>query len=772
MCMNNKKHEKIKTIESEVRAETTPNTKNKDTNKNLKKVFNKKKILITSALPYVNNIPHLGNLICIISADVFSRFLKIKGFDVINVLGTDEHGTTTELKALQENKTPEQVSDHYFKIHTKIYKWFDCLPDCYGRTSSKKNHEITKDIFLKLYKNGYILEDELEQPYCKHCDIVLSDRFVIGTCPYCGYENARGDQCDNCGKLLNPKDLINPKCVVCHKEPIFKKFKHLFLDLKKLQPLIQEWFEKKSSLWTSNAVSTTRAWLKEGLKPRCITRNLKYGVKVPLKGFEELVFYSWFDAPIGYISIVADSREDWKQWWYNPKDVLLVQFMGKDNIPFHTVMFPGMLLGTKDNYTTLDIISANEYLNYEDKKFSKSLGIGLFGDDIIELNIKADAWRFYLMANRPERSDTNFTWQDFQHRINNELIANFSNLVFRVTKFLQTYLEGRTSKDMTLIKETEKNDRELEYSLDYHNELILFEKSMFNIEFRKAINIALQISSKGNKFFQDQKPWVLIKQDKEKTRWIITKLVTLVKDLSILFYPFIPKTCKAIWEQLGIDTQSWSDLHKPLLNHRIKNPELLFNKIEDVESLRKRFSGHQTNKDQTTKETKSKKQRFELPDFRVAKIIKVRPHPNADKLLLLNIDLGFEKRQLVAGLKNYYKPEELLNKNIIIVANLKPAVIRGELSNGMLLAALDNINKDVGLLLAPNANPGDIAFPERIGLDDIKTSTESKKKTITIQELRNLNLIAKKGSALINNQRLKTKSDYIIIDKNIEGPIF
>jgi len=342
----------------------------------------KQKIIVTAALPYVNNVPHLGNLVPTLSADVYTRFLRLKNENVIFVCGTDEHGTTTEAKALEEGVSPKDITDKYFKIHKDIYNWFNCSFDCFGRTSYKENKDITLDIFNKLDKNGYIVAQTLEQTYCKQCDKFLADRFVTGTCPHCGYEEARGDQCESCGKLLDAIELKNPKCKVCGNTPIIKEAEHLFIDLKKIEPKLLKWITKVEKNWSTNAKTLTHAWIKEGLKLRCITRDLKWGISVPKKGFEHKVFYSWFDAPIGYIGITAHYKKDWKQWWLS-KDTKLVQFMGKDNIAFHTILFPSFLIGTGDPYTLVSELSVNEYLNYETGMFSKSRQIGVFGDDAI-----------------------------------------------------------------------------------------------------------------------------------------------------------------------------------------------------------------------------------------------------------------------------------------------------------------------------------------------------------------------------------------------------
>ena len=405
----------------------------------------KKKRLITSALPYVNNIPHLGNIIgCVLSADVFSRYCKMAGYETLYICGNDEYGTTTEAKALQEGISPKELCEKYCKIHKEIYDWFEIDFSVFGRTSHPKQTEIVQDIFTKLYNNGYIIKDTLTQPYCSNDKMFLADRFVEGICPHCSYEKAKGDQCEKCGKLLDPLELKEPKCTICNTSPIFKETKHLFLDLAKLKPKLEKWIDKasKEGNWSNNALSITKGWLEQGLLKRCITRDLKWGIPVPLEGYKDKVFYVWFDAPVGYISITAAKFENWEEWWKNPDNVDLYQFMGKDNIPFHTVIFPSGLIGTGDNWTLLKTISSTEYLNYEDIKFSKSRGTGVFGDHVKETGIEADLFRYYLIRNRPEKNDTQFFWIDFMEKVNGEIIANYANLVNRVLQFVDKFFDG------------------------------------------------------------------------------------------------------------------------------------------------------------------------------------------------------------------------------------------------------------------------------------------------------------------------------------------
>ena len=516
----------------------------------------KTKIIVTSALPYVNNVPHLGNMVCVISADVYTRFLRSKNVDVISVLGTDEHGTTTETKAIEEGITPKQVCEKYFKIHKKIYEWFGCSFDCFGRTSSKENLEITQDIFKKLNKNGFIKKDILEQAYCPKCKKFLADRFVEGICPKCGYKDARGDQCENCGALLNATELVDARCKICKTRPVTKKSEHLFIDLPKLAPMLEKYIKKQAvkGRWSQNAKTMTEAWLRDGLRPRCITRDLKWGIPVPLKGFEKKVFYSWFDAPIGYISITKECRKDWKKYWFG-KNVKLVQFMGKDNIPFHTVLFPASLIGTKDSYILLDRISSNEYINYEGGQFSKSRSLGVFGDDAIKTNIKADVWRYYIMVNRPEKADTDFSWQDFQSKINNELVANLGNFINRAVSFINKFAESKIP-DAKL----DKNDKAFLDSIK--KEIKNTTELLDDIQLKDALKNIMHISRLGNQYFQETEPWKTIKDNKAKAETCLALCINIAKDLAIMIKPYLPKTSEKIFKQLNIKEKNWDDLGK------------------------------------------------------------------------------------------------------------------------------------------------------------------------------------------------------------------
>ncbi|MFW5801406.1 MAG: methionine--tRNA ligase, partial [Spirochaeta sp.] len=500
-----------------------------------------KKRLITSALPYVNNIPHLGNLIQVLSADVFARFCRSRGYETLYICGSDENGTATETRALEEGVSPQELCDRYHKIHTEIYTWFNLSFDKYGRTATPEQVEVTQDIFKKVYNNGYINEHTISQLYSEKSDMYLADRYVYGTCPHCGYEGARGDQCENCGKLLEPTELINPRSLLDNSVPVLKDTKHLYLDLPAILPKLQAWMDTaaKEGRWANNAVKMTQAWIRDGLRERAITRDLKWGVPVPLEGFEKKVFYVWFDAPIGYISITAGLTDRWEDWWKNPDDVELFQFIGKDNIPFHTVIFPCSLLASGDNWTMLHHMSSTEYLNYETGKFSKSLGMGVFGTDARETGIPADVWRFYLYYNRPESSDYMFTWDDFQGKVNGELIGNFSNLVNRTMTFLYKYFDAAVPAGDTPSADPQGYTEER--SREFHAEVQRIEAELTGklewAEIRDAYRLFFQLCDLGNKTFQDNEPWKSRKTDPASAERLMRDLVHLVRDLAVLSAP-------------------------------------------------------------------------------------------------------------------------------------------------------------------------------------------------------------------------------------------
>ncbi|XP_061335975.1 methionine--tRNA ligase, cytoplasmic isoform X3 [Pezoporus flaviventris] len=466
-------------------------------------------VLITSALPYVNNVPHLGNIIgCVLSADTFARYCRLRNWNTLYVCGTDEYGTATETKAVEEGLTPQEICDKYNAIHTDIYRWFDISFDCFGRTTTPSQTTIAQDIFQRLLERGFLLQDTVEQLRCEGCQRFLADRFVEGTCPFCNYEEARGDQCDKCGKLINAVELKSPQCKLCRGVPVVKPTQHLFLDLPKLEQRLEAWLEQSWATgdWTANARYITRSWIRDGLKPRCITRDLKWGTPVPLDGFRDKVFYVWFDAPIGYLSITANYTNQWERWWKNPQQVELYNFMAKDNVPFHSVIFPCSLLGADDNYTLVNHLIATEYLNYEDGKFSKSRGLGVFGDMAKDTGIPADIWRFYLLYVRPEGQDSAFSWSDLMLKNNSELLNNLGNFINRAGMFVCKFFGG-TVPSMVLTPDDKRLLARVTLELRQYHQLL--EK----VRIRDALRCILSISRHGNQYIQVNEPWKRIKGD-------------------------------------------------------------------------------------------------------------------------------------------------------------------------------------------------------------------------------------------------------------------
>ncbi|EFA81615.1 methionyl-tRNA synthetase [Heterostelium album PN500] len=650
-------------------------------------VEGQRNILITSALPYVNNVPHLGNIIgCVLSGDVYARYCRMRGYNTIYICGTDEYGTATETKALQEGVTPKEICDRYHVIHRDIYKWFNIGFDKFGRTSTDSQTEIAQDIFMKLYKNELTTSEEIEQLYCERCNMFLADRYVEGTCPHCQFEDARGDQCDNCTKMLNPTDLIRPRCKLDSTTPVLKSTKHIFLSLPKIQQRLDDFVTQSSPIWSENSQRITNSWVKGELKSRCITRDLKWGTPVPLEEFKEKVFYVWFDAPIGYLSITKEYTEQWEQWWKNPKNVELVQFMGKDNVPFHTVIFPSSLIGSGDQYTLLHNLSTTEYLNYESGKFSKSRNTGVFGDNAMGTGVPADIWRYYLLSNRPEKIDSTFSWADFGLKTNTELLSNFGNLVNRVLKQVSSDLNG-------VIPKIELNDEDRQFIADVDKLYIEYLNDLEHVHIKDGLRTAMSMSKLGNQYMQSNKPWELKEKDPLRFGTILTVLVNTIKLLATVFEPYLPEITAKVHEQLNMQPTKYSVNFEFLITegHAIsKNIVPLINKIEntDLEKFRSKFSGPVL-------------EEFPL-DLQVAQIKEVADHPTAESLYVLKAELaGGAVRTVVAGLKATHTKEQLLNKKIALLLNLKPAKFQGVASEGMVVVA-DNENKEspvVSLLL-------------------------------------------------------------------------
>ena len=536
--------------------------------------------LITSALPYVNNVPHLGNIIgCVLSADVYARYCRLRGYNTLYICGTDEYGTATETKALEEGITCQELCDKYHKLHAQVYEWFEIDFDYFGRTTTPVHTKIAQDIFMNLHGKQLLSPDSMEQLYCTTCTRFLADRYVEGVCPLCLYPDARGDQCDGCGKLLNATDLMEPRCKVCKTAPVQKTSTHMFLDLTKLQPRCEAFVNRASDEghWTANSKTITNSWLKEGLKPRCITRDLKWGTPVPLDEMKEKVLYVWFDAPIGYLSITANYTSEWKKWWKNPSDVKLFQFMGKDNVPFHTVIFPCTLLGTEEPWTMLHHLSTTEYLNYEGDKFSKSRGIGVFGNNVMDSGIPVSILRYTLLQSRPETSDSTFSWNELGMRTNNELLANLGNFVNRTLKFLKAKFNG-------LIPEAMLAEQDSKFIAEVDDLLRQYNASMEDTKIRAALATVMTISSRCNLFLQESKldNSLLVKEPK-RCATIMALMTNMIYLLSALIYPFMPGTTAEMCKQLNAPLRTIPDEFSMDLfaGHLVGHPDHLFRRIDE-----------------------------------------------------------------------------------------------------------------------------------------------------------------------------------------------
>ncbi|OLY82357.1 putative methionine-tRNA ligase, cytoplasmic [Smittium mucronatum] len=562
-----------------------------------------KNILITSALPYVNNIPHLGNIIgSVLSADVYARYCRARGLNTLYICGTDEYGTATETKAIEEKTTCQELCDKYHKIHAQVYNWFDISFDIFGRTTTPLQTEIVQDMFTKCYDQGYISTESMTQLFCPHHNKFLADRYVEGTCPKCGYEDARGDQCDGCGQLMNAAELIDPRCKLDGHTPIIKESVHLFLDLEKLQPDCEKFVSKssKDGGWSPNGLTITRSWLNEGLRPRCITRDLEWGVPVPLPGFQDKVFYVWFDACIGYISITANYTDRWEDWWKNPDDVDLYQFMGKDNVPFHTVVFPSTQIATGEKCTMLHHISTTEYLNYESGKFSKSRGVGVFGNSAQETGIAPDVWRYFLLSNRPESSDTQFTWSEFIARNNNELLANLGNFCNRILRFVDA-----TSKYAGALPYPNPESLTTRGSLDQImisdiNEILgRYNDLLSKVHIRSALRTAMEISARGNSYLQESKfDNALFTNNRAQCDTVIYVAVNLIYLLSAVVSPYMPQVSQSITIQLNAPARLIPDTFDLdlLPGHVIGKPSHLFSNIDEsmADVWRAKYGGSQS----------------------------------------------------------------------------------------------------------------------------------------------------------------------------------
>lgn len=559
------------------------------------------KILITSALLYINGVPHLGHMVgCLLPSDIYARYMRAKGNEVLYICGTDEHGTASEVGALKENMPVQEYCDKYHERHKKTYADFNLSFDYFGRTSSEQNKEMTYHIFSQLDKNGFITEKTMKQVYSVSDGMFLADRFIAGTCPYCGYDKARGDQCENCTKVLEPTELINPHSTISGSTDLeVRETKHLFLNLPKIENELTEWLKTKEAFWPDVAYSIAKKWLKEGLQPRCITRDLKWGFPVNKSGFENKVFYVWFDAPIGYIGITKQwsdeqpQQRNWKDWWLEAKDVRYVEFMGKDNVPYHSITFPATLLGTGENWTKVDYLKGMSYLTFAGGKFSKSAHRGIFAEDAVE-EFPADYWRYWLMANAPEASDSSFTFEGFAATVNKDLNGVLGNFAQRVMKMTASKLGSTVPTGGELLSE----DKALITTLQARVNDYL--KYMDNLEFRKAVNELRAIWVEGNNYISATEPWTVIKTNQKRAETILRLCLNLVRIYAILSAPLMPHTAEEMLAKFGLKSEDMPCLQNFNVEEQMKvlQPgacfevgEPLFNRItpEKVAELQQKY---------------------------------------------------------------------------------------------------------------------------------------------------------------------------------------
>lgn len=661
------------------------------------------KRLITCALPYVNNVPHIGNIAgSHLPADIFARYCRLAGYETVFIGGSDEHGTPTEVASAKLGVKPRELCDSYYEVHSRIYEWLEISYDNFSRTSRRVHHETTAEFFKKVYENGYVTEGTLHLPYCGHDRRFLPDRYVEGICPICGYTAARGDQCESCSTLLNPDELKEPRCALCGNTPVFKETKHLFLKLDKLEPELKKWIEGKRGIWSQQVYSMAMGWIKEGLKPRCITRDLEWGVKVPIPGYEDKVFYVWFDAPIGYISSTKEWAEkvgkpqEWRRYWQD-KETRIYHFIGKDNIPFHTIFWPGMLLANGD-YSLPYRVAGLQYLNYEGGKISKSKEWGIFCENMPRAGLDSDIWRFYLTYLIPETSDTEWKWREFRERVNRELVANLGNFVYRTLSFIKNNFNGGVPEAELTEEDTAVLEKSREHA-DTYSEL------MEGIRLRDGLRKVLEVADMGNKFFQEREPWKGVKEDTKRAAATLYVCANLCYDIAVLLSPFLPRSAVKICDQLGVEPGELNlkDVAKQRIKPgtRLQGVRPLFPKLDDetLERLR-RITTRVTKFEEMFKKKVSLKE-FSRHEFRIGEVISAEKVKGSDRLLKLKVRVGSREKQLVAGIGGQYSPEELLGKTIVVLDNLKPAVIKGVKSEGMLLAAVDR--KNISLLVPDKA---------------------------------------------------------------------
>ena len=654
-----------------------------------------KRTLVTAALPYANGGVHIGHLAGVyVPADIYVRYLRLRGRDVLFICGSDEHGVPITIRAKKEGVTPQDVCDRYHKLIKESFEKFGISFSIYSRTTSDVHAKTATEFFEKLYEKGEFIEQESEQYFDEEAKTFLADRYIKGECPHCGNPDAYGDQCEKCGKDLSPTELINPHSTISGSKPVLRTTKHWYLPLDKAQPWLEKWILADHSDWRSNVVGQCKSWFDMGLKPRAVTRDLDWGIPVPVEGAEGKVMYVWFDAPIGYIS---NTREllpnDWEKWWKS-QDTRLVHFIGKDNIVFHCIVFPAMLKA-EGSYILPDNVPANEFLNLEDDKISTSRNWAVWLHEYVEeFPGKQDVLRYVLTANAPETKDNNFTWKDFQARNNNELVAVYGNFVNRALVLTQKYFGGKVPP----CGELTEQDKEI--IAEFRDVKAKVEELLEKFRFRDAQKEAMNLARIGNKYLADSEPWKVFKTDPKRVETILNLSLQLVANLAIAFEPFLPFSSEKLRSMINMPDLKWDNLGQTDLlaaGHELNKPELLFEKIEDevVEAQIKKLE--ETKKANEAANYKAAPIRadvdieeFSKMDLRVGTVLECEKVPKADKLLRFLIDDGLEKRQILSGIAKYYKPEELLGKQVVFIANLPARKLRGLDSQGMILSAINN----------------------------------------------------------------------------------
>ena len=655
---------------------------------------NFKRTTVTSALPYANGPVHIGHLAGVyVPADTYVRYLRLKGEDVLFIGGSDEHGVPITLKARNEGVTPQDIVDRYHTLIKKSFEEFGISFDIYSRTTSKVHEQTASEFFKTLYEKGEFIEKVSEQYYDEQAGQFLADRYIVGECPHCHAQGAYGDQCEKCGSSLSPTELINPVSKISGGKLVLKPTKHWYLPLDKHESWLREWILQGHKEWKTNVYGQCKSWLDTGLQPRAVSRDLDWGIPVPVEGAEGKVLYVWFDAPIGYISNTKELLpDDWEKWWKD-KDTRLVHFIGKDNIVFHCIVFPAMLKA-EGSYILPDNVPANEFLNLEGDKISTSRNWAVWLHEYLrDFEGKQDVLRYVLTANAPETKDNDFTWKDFQARNNNELVAIYGNFVNRSMVLTHKYFEGKVPSrgeldeaDKNMIAEFERTKQEMENLLD-------------NFKFRDAQKEAMNMARIGNKYLADNEPWKLAKTDMGRVATILNLALQLTANLSVAFAPFLPFSSKKLSDMLAMQPRKWDSLGNMEMleeGHLLNKAELLFEKIEDaaIEAQIKKLQDTKKQNEINEKHAEPVKELVDIEQFgkldiRVGTVLECSKVPKSDKLLQFKIDDGMGGRTIVSGIAAYYKPEDLVGKQVCFVANLPVRKLRGVESNGMIISAQD-----------------------------------------------------------------------------------